>query len=806
MSAVATSTQAVSLATSTSTSTPNVLSPEVTSLSAAETSDPLRGQYRWMGYGSQPSTWPAIDVYYRDQTYWGRLEPTKGVYDFKWIEDGLKKAAETKGKFGFRVMAWCPECWMTVRTDKIAFPSVLPSYVPVVKGTDVPDWNSEEFLSGYERLMAALGAKYANDPRLGYVDVGGYGKFGEWWVGKDDLHITEANGLRLVQAVNKAFPKKIILFNTMQSVDFTLKALATNPRMGMRTDSLGEKNMYSMLAVDDPAAVVLDDPADLQRVGHQRRPRGRGRPGQAVPRVDHVEPQHEVDVRPDDEHPEGRLRERGQVRRVPLRRDPCDGVPHHRRAAVPGRPHRQQRRQRTDLRAVDGAPGPQGRHRPPGRDASDERGPAQAPAGTTTTAVYLTAPKLATGTYRTFIEAVDPSGYSAPLHWLNGPRYSDGTYALGAVGVGMEAVGRLAGSDRYATSAAISAATFAPGVPVAYVAVGGNFPDALSGAPAGGVKKGPVLLATPSSIPAAVQQELIRLKPARIVILGGSGTVSDSVKAALRAYTTGSVTRLAGSDRYSTSAAISAATFAPGVPVAYVAVGGNFPDALSGAPAGGVKKRPGAARGSEVDPRRRPAELERLRPARIVILGGSGTVSDSVKAALRPYTTGSVTRLAGSDRYATSAAISAATFAPGAPVAYVAVGGNFPDALSGAPAGGVKGGPVLLVAQTSIPGVIQEELDAPPAGAHRHPRRRRHRLRLGGQGPERVRLGVLTPPDPFRRLLGAFCLRIHALRHTARNARPRGGWTPVRRPFGMDAGQVVSSRRLVTRATARGPT
>ena len=125
---------------------------------------------------------------------------------------------------------------------------MLPSYVPLVKG--VPNWNSEAFLSGYERLMAALGAKYANDPRLGYVDVGGYGKFGEWWVGKDDLHITEANGLRLVRAVNKAFPKKIILFNTMQSVDFTLKALATNPRMGMRTDSLGAKNMYSMAAVD----------------------------------------------------------------------------------------------------------------------------------------------------------------------------------------------------------------------------------------------------------------------------------------------------------------------------------------------------------------------------------------------------------------------------------------------------------------------------------------------------------------------------------------------------------------------------
>ena len=710
VSAAATSTQAVSLATSTTTSTPNILSPEVTPLSAGETSDPLRGQYRWMGYGSQPSTWPASDVYYRDQTYWGRLEPTKGVYDFKWIEDGLKKAAETKGKFGFRVMAWCPECWMTVRTDKIAFPSVLPSYVPVVKGTDVPDWNSEEFLSGYERLMAALGAKYANDPRLGYVDVGGYGKFGEWWVGKDDLHITEANGMRLVQAVNKAFPKKIILFNTMQSVDFTLKALATNPRMGMRTDSLGEKNMYSMLAVDtrlqsfwktrpifsewatsaDPVAgaaqvkqfhvsttsshnmrLTYDQMTSTQKAAYETAVKSAGY-RYAVTRAT-VSPitagqQFRVDLTVDNVG-SAPTYEPWTVRLV-LR----DGTG-HRVATLP---------MSVDLR----------KHLP----------------GTTTTAVFLTAPKLATGTYRTFIEAVDPSGYSAPLHWLNGPRYSDGTYALGAVGVGMEAVGRLAGSDRYATSAAISAATFAPGVPVAYVAVGGNFPDALSGAPAGGVKKGPVLLATPSSIPTAVQQELIRLKPARIVILGGSGTVSDSVKAALRAYTTGSVTRLAGSDRYSTSAAISAATFAPGVPVAYVAVGGNFPDALSGAPAGGVKGGPVLLVAQKSIPGVIQAELKRLRPARIVILGGSGTVSDTVKAGLRPYTTGSVTRLAGSDRYATSAAISAATFAPGAPVAYIAVGGNFPDALSGAPAGGVKGGPVLLVAQTSIPGVIQAEL------------------------------------------------------------------------------------------------
>ena len=142
-------------------------------------------------------------------------------------------------------------------------------------------------------------------------------------------------------------------------------------------------------------------------------------------------------------------------------------------------------------------------------------------------------------------------------------------------------VSRYAGPDRYATSARVSAATFAAGVPVAYVATGSTFPDALSSAPAGGVKGGPVLLVKRTAIPSSVAAELARLKPQRIVVLGGTTSVSDGVRSTLGRYTRGSVSRLAGADRYATSAKVSAATFAPGVPVAYVATGTTFPDALS---------------------------------------------------------------------------------------------------------------------------------------------------------------------------------------------------------------------------------
>ena len=48
------------------------------------------------------------------------------------------------------------------------------------------------------------------------------------------------------------------------------------------------------------------------------------------------------------------------------------------------------------------------------------------------------------------------------------------------------AVDRHAGADRYATAAAISAATFGTGVQVAFVATGTDFPDSLAGgSPAG---------------------------------------------------------------------------------------------------------------------------------------------------------------------------------------------------------------------------------------------------------------------------------------------------------------------------------
>ncbi len=269
---------------------------------------------------------------------------------------------------------------------------------------------------------------------------------------------------------------------------------------------------------------------------------------------------------------------------------------------------------------------------------------------------------------------------------------------------------RLAGADRYATAVAISKAMYAPGVPVVYIATGATFPDALAGAAAAGLTGGPLLTVPATSIPAATAAELTRLKPAKIIVLGGTGTVSDGVKAKLAKYTAGSVTRLAGADRYATAVAISKAMYAPGVPVVYIATGATFPDALAGAAAAGLTGGPLLTVPATSIPAATAAELTRLKPAKIIVLGGTGTVSDGVKAKLAKYTAGSVTRLAGADRYATAVAISKAMYAPGVPVVYIATGATFPDALAGAAAAGLTGGPLLTVPATSIPAATAAEL------------------------------------------------------------------------------------------------
>lgn len=133
-------------------------------------------------------------------------------------------------------------------------------------------------------------------------------------------------------------------------------------------------------------------------------------------------------------------------------------------------------------------------------------------------------------------DRVDPSTADA-LEFLS----ADNVVVLGGPaavsGDVYDAIGadeRLSGATRYGTSAAI-AAQFPADLEAAYVASGVSFPDALTGAALAGSRGVPTLLSTPSDVPDVVMEELDRVSPAYVGLLGGRAALSQDVEDELNA-------------------------------------------------------------------------------------------------------------------------------------------------------------------------------------------------------------------------------------------------------------------------------
>ena len=172
----------------------------------------------------------------------------------------------------------------------------------------------------------------------------------------------------------------------------------------------------------------------------------------------------------------------------------------------------------------------------------------------------------------------------------------------------------------------------------------------------------------------------------------------------------GGVERLAGDDRIATAVEISKATFDTGVDVAYVATGFGFADALTGGPLAAANDAPILLTEPTTLSAATRAELARLQPGRIVVLGGEAAVSADVANDLATLTDGEVSRLAGDDRYGTAAAIAGAY--PDAVDGFaVATGQDFPDALAGGALAAALGQPILLTEPTTLPAATVEVLD-----------------------------------------------------------------------------------------------
>jgi len=167
------------------------------------------------------------------------------------------------------------------------------------------------------------------------------------------------------------------------------------------------------------------------------------------------------------------------------------------------------------------------------------------------------------------------------------------------------------------------------------------------------------------------------------------------------------VTWMKGASRYETAVKVSQSLCPTGAPAVVLATGADFPDALCAAPLASAHRgpillvAPKASLDAAV-----LAEINRLRPATVFIIGSVSAVPSGIEAQVKALSWGpSVTRIAGSNRFATAALVAAAVKAKLGTVTKVVVasGTTYPDALAVAPLAAAKGWPILLTTKTALP-------------------------------------------------------------------------------------------------------
>ena len=285
---------------------------------------------------------------------------------------------------------------------------------------------------------------------------------------------------------------------------------------------------------------------------------------------------------------------------------------------------------------------------------------------------------------------------------------------------------RLAGANRFGTSALASKAAFPGGSTDVVVARADDFPDALAGNYLAGQLGAPILLSDGDGLSAGVLAEIERLGATRAHVLGGPGALGPGVITGLQAAGL-SVERVFGADRHQTAAAI--ATTSPAVQVgvdqqgrrtAIIGSGAGFADLLAAGSLSYAAKFPILVTSAASLPPSVPGTLEDLGVAHVLLLGGPAAVSSAVEQELVDLGV-VVTRLGGANRYETAVAVGRYGLDHGHVVddhVNVATGTAFPDALAIGPLGGAQTAMTVLVGTQPIPALCSLLAELPLVSGH----------------------------------------------------------------------------------------
>ena len=296
------------------------------------------------------------------------------------------------------------------------------------------------------------------------------------------------------------------------------------------------------------------------------------------------------------------------------------------------------------------------------------------------------------------ISGTNPVGlyrWSGTRWIVAGGKSAIGQISLGTFMPGVYAAGtlfpqqteRIAGVDAVETAIQVAERAYPTGAETVILVRNDNFPDALAGVPLAYKLQAPILLTPSSGLTPAIRNELIKLAPKTVYLLGGKVAIGSGIQAELQ--TNYLVKRLAGDTCFGTAKAIAEELGTSGKAV--IADGYSFSDAL-------VIASWAAQQGEPIlltDPIDLPEEtskaLKSLSITQTLIIGGRAVVSEAISARLP-----NPVRLSGWTSYDTEAAV-LALYPPTGSSLYLATGENYPDALTGSALAAQSGSSVVLV-------------------------------------------------------------------------------------------------------------
>jgi len=221
-----------------------------------------------------------------------------------------------------------------------------------------------------------------------------------------------------------------------------------------------------------------------------------------------------------------------------------------------------------------------------------------------------------------------------------------------------EQVKRIAGDNRYDTSAKTALDAYPEGSETVIIARGddeGDFADALAASYLAGVKQAPILLSSPGSLSAEVKSAIQTLGAKNAIVLGGARAVFVNVETELKALGL-AVKRLSGASRYDVAAKIAAEG---GNAQTAIVVSGYAPaDSLTAGPLAFSERYPLLLVDRNSVPAATKKAIADLGINKIIVIGGENAVSKGVYDELNARD-----RYAGHSRIETSLAVAEKCFA-----------------------------------------------------------------------------------------------------------------------------------------------